>query len=172
MLYRTKTYIAADWDGDQDAVNKLHEWNNSDYWSLSFHDAHQLKQARDTSLPCSIKRSLKDRMDASKTFILIVGDHTATVTKGSCHHCISYNSYWKQCAKWGTADFRSFIKYECDKAFEANINIVVLYKSTVVNKNKCPPVLQNVGTHVAMWYRGADGNVYWNYSAVKKALGQ
>lgn len=172
MVYRTKTYIAADWDNDQDAVNKLHEWNDNDYWSFSFHDAHQLKQARDTSLPCSIKRSLKDRMDASKTFILIVGDHTVTVTKGSCQYCASYNSYWKQCSKWRTTDLRSFIKYECDKALEANINIVVLYKSTTINKNKCPLVLRDTGSHVAMWYRGADGNLYWNYRAIKQALEQ
>ena len=32
-----------------------------------------LTQARDTSLPCSIKKSLKVRLDASKTFVLIVG---------------------------------------------------------------------------------------------------
>lgn len=24
--YRTKTYIAGDWDGDSDAINKLYEW--------------------------------------------------------------------------------------------------------------------------------------------------
>lgn len=168
-MYRTKTYIAADWDSDQDAVNKLHEWNDSNYWSMSFHDAHELKQARDTSLPCSIKRSLKDRMDASKVFVLIVGDHTATVTKGSCQHCASYNSYWKRCAKWDTVDLRSFIKYECDKALEAGIKIVVLYKDTVINKAKCPAVLQNVGIHIAMLYRET-GKVYWNYSAIKNAL--
>ena len=27
-MYRTRTYIAADWDGDIDAVNALHNWNN------------------------------------------------------------------------------------------------------------------------------------------------
>ena len=27
-IYRTKTYIAGDWDHDEDAVNKLHQWNN------------------------------------------------------------------------------------------------------------------------------------------------
>ena len=40
--YRTKTYIAGDWDHDEDAVNKLHQWNNSNYWSLSFTDAHEI----------------------------------------------------------------------------------------------------------------------------------
>lgn len=74
MVYRTRTYIAADWDGDRDAVNQLHKWNDSNYWGLSFSDAHNLQQSRDSSLPCSIKSSLKKRMDGSKRFVLIVGD--------------------------------------------------------------------------------------------------
>ena len=41
-MYRTRTYIAADWDGDIDAVNALHNWNNGKKWSLSFTDAHDL----------------------------------------------------------------------------------------------------------------------------------
>ena len=56
MAYRTKTYIAADWDDDHDAAERLHEWNESDYWGLSFTDAHDLQQSRDTSLFCSIKK--------------------------------------------------------------------------------------------------------------------
>lgn len=92
MAYRTKTYIAADWDHDKDAVDQLYRWKNGQKWSLDFHDAHELTQSRDSSLPCSIKTSLKTRMDASKTFVLIVGDHTDLVTKGSCHLCKSYNN--------------------------------------------------------------------------------
>lgn len=42
MVYRTRTYIAADWDGDRDAVEQLHKWNDSNYWGLSFPDAHDL----------------------------------------------------------------------------------------------------------------------------------
>lgn len=170
MVYRTKTYIAADWDSDEDAVTMLHHWNNSDHWSLSFHDAHTLKQARDSSLYCTIKRSLKDRMDASKTFILIVGNNTTSVTKGGCQYCNSCNSYWGRCARGYTVDHRSYIKYECDKAVEAKIKIIVLYKATTVDKSKCPAVLRNIGTHAAMWYRDTEGVVRWDYTAVKKAL--
>ena len=170
MAYRTKTYIAADWDSDEDAVKKLHEWNNSNHWSLSFHDAHELTQSRDSSLPCSIKSSLKKRMDVSKKFVLIVGEHTDTVTKGSCHLCDSYNNSWGYCVKSYSADKRSFIKYECDKAVEANIKIIVLYYATSVNKNKCPSAVRYIGTHVPMVYKGNDGKCYWDYETVKKAL--
>lgn len=30
MTYRTKTYIAGDWDGDQTAIKKLYEWKEGD----------------------------------------------------------------------------------------------------------------------------------------------
>ena len=42
MVYRTRTYIAADWTGDSNAVDQLHKWNDSNYWGISFTDAHEL----------------------------------------------------------------------------------------------------------------------------------
>jgi hypothetical protein len=85
MAYRTKTYIAADWDGDKNAIDQLHAWNDGKKWILSFTDAHDLTQARDNSLNCSIKVSLATRMDASKTFVLIVGSGTKSRRAGECN---------------------------------------------------------------------------------------
>ena len=170
MAYRNKTYIAADWDHDKNAVEQIHKWKDSDHWSLNFHDAHEITQARDTSLPCSIKRSLKERMDSSKLFVLIVGDHTNTVTKGGCQFCSSYNSYRGFCTRGYSIDTRSFIKYECEKAVEAGIQIVVLYKAVDVDKSKCPEIVRNQGKHVPMIRKGLDGKLYWDYNTVKYAL--
>ena len=170
MSYRTRTYIAGDWDHDIDAVTKLYDWNNSNYWSLSFTNAHDLTSARDDSLNCSIKASLKSRMDCSKTFVLIVGDHTNRVTAGSCSYCQSYNSYTYACARGRSVDYRSYIKYECDKAVEAGIKIIVLYKSTWADKNKCPEAVRNKGIHVPMKKYDANWNVVWDYINVKKAF--
>lgn len=170
MTYRTKTYIAGDWDHDKDAVDQIYKWKNGNKWNLDFHDAHELKQARDTSLPCSIKASLKARLDASKTFVLIVGDHTDSLTKGSCHLCGSYNSYLGYCARGYSVDKRSFIKYECDKAVEAGMKIVVLYNDISVDKSKCPAGVRNRGIHAPMVFKHTDGKLYWNYFSVKNAL--
>ena len=63
MYYRTKTYLAGDWTGDSNAIETLKEWNRNKYLTLSFVDAHDFKSARDTSLNCTIKASLKQRMD-------------------------------------------------------------------------------------------------------------
>lgn len=173
-MNRTKTYLAADWTGDTDAIEQLHKWNNSDYWSLSFVDVHEYIQARDSSLYCSIKKSLDERMKISKTFILIVGAQTINLTKGSCRYCDSYNSWNGNCARGMYVDQRSYIEYECEKAYldylAGNIRIVVLYNSAKIDRNKCPLILRNIGKHIAMTYF-EEGNEYWNYQAVKSVIG-
>lgn len=174
MANRTKTYIAGDWDGDKDAVEQLYKWKNNNHLILDFHDAHDLTQANDSSLNCSIKRSLNTRLDVSKTFVLIVGNNTKTVRSGRCQYCSSYNSWTCACARGYTIDNRSYIEYECDKAKEAynngNMKIVVLYNATIVDKSKCPDAVKYVGTHKAMYYY-KDGSYYWDYQAVKDAIG-
>ncbi len=58
--------------------------------------------------------------------------------------------------------YRSYIRYECEKAIESGIKIIVLYKSTKVDKSKCPEVVKNIGMHIAMIYY-EDGKYYWDY---------
>ena len=169
MVYRTKTYLAAEWDGDRDAIEQLKKWNNSDYWSLSFTDAHDLTQARDGSLNCSIKSSLNTRLNSSKTFVLIVGPNTKTARNGSCQYCISYNSYTGSCARGMLVDYKSYIEYECAKAIRDGLKIVVLYNAASVNKGKCPDIIKNVGTHKAMCYIN-NSQYYWDYNTVRGAV--
>ena len=73
-------------------------------------------------MPCSIKRSLRERLDASKTFVLVVGDKTKDLTKGGCRYCVSYSPYGA-CHRSGLVDHRGFIEYECEYA--AAINRIV-----------------------------------------------
>lgn len=167
--YRTKTYIAGDWDGDKNAIEQLYKWKNSNHWSFDFVDAHDLTQARDSSLNCSIKSSLKKRLDVSKTFVLIVGNQTKTVRAGSCQYCSSYNSWTLHCARGYSVDYRSYIEYECEKAVEAGVKIVVLYNATAVDKSKCPDAVKSQGTHVPMMYT-KNGTKYWNYYDIKDAI--
>lgn len=168
-MSRTKTYIAADWDNDYEVVEKLYEWNKSDFFILHFLDAHSERQARDSSKYCSIKKSLKERLDISKTFVLIVGSNTTSITKGSCKYCNRYSSWYSKCLDSGTLDFRSYIQYECEKALEAGIKIVVIYNYANVYKSKCPEALRNVGTHLPFYYYLND-KCYYNYAEIKKAI--
>ena len=168
-MRRTKTYIAADWDTDFDVVEMLYEWNNSDYYNLHFLNAHDEKQSRDSSKYCSIKKSLKDRIDISKTFVLIVGANTNSITKGSCKHCNNYSSYYSKCLDGYSVDFRSYIKYECEKAVGADIKIVVIYNYAYVDTQKCPEAVKYRGTHLNLYYY-KNGTRYYNYLAIKNAI--
>lgn len=170
MAYRTKTYIAGDWTGDKDLIDKLYEWNDSDNWALHFIDAHELTQARDTSLYCSIKKSLSERLDASKTFVLIVGEKTKSLTKGSCSYCDSYSSWTKSCRRGHSVDYRSYIEYECEKANRDGLRIVVIYNYSSVQKSKCPEVIRYKGTHINAYYRDNNWNKKWEYQKIKNAI--
>ena len=169
MVYRTKTYIAGDWTGDKDAIDQLYKWNNSNYWSLHFTDAHDLTQARDGSLNCSIKSSLKRRLNISKCFVLIVGVQTSTLRAGSCRYCASHISGVPFCKRGHSVDYQSYIDYECEQAVAAGIKIVVLYNYARVYKDKCPIAVKDKGQHVAMRMY-VDGVYQFDYQAVKAAL--
>lgn len=171
MANRTKTYVAGDWTGDKNAIDQLYKWNDSKYWSLHFSDAHKLKQANDDSLNCTIKKSLGDRMDESKTFILIVGDNTASLRAGRCSYCRNYSTYpYPHCTTGGCLSEKSFIEYECDKAIRDGLKVIVLYNKTRVIKDLCPSQLKYVGTHVAMKKIGYNGYAEWDYESVRKAV--
>lgn len=169
MAYRTRTYIAGDWTGDDDLISALRYWNESSRWGLSFADAHELTQARDTSLPCSIKRSLRERLDVSKTFVLVVGDKTKDLTKGGCRYCASYSPYGA-CHRSGSVDHRSFIEYECEYAADHGLKIVVLYNSCVVNRDRCPQPLRYTGNHLAAICRDSYGSYQWDYGKISQAI--
>lgn len=171
MVYRTKTYIAADWDGDSDAINQLYTWKNNGHLTLDFQDAHDLTQARDGSLNCSIKKSLASRLDASKTFVLIVGNGTKSVRSGSCRYCNSYNSWTQACTRNYSVDYCSYVEYECQKAVKDNLTLIILYNAASVDKSKCPNAIRAYGTHSPM-QKMKDGKHFWDYQSVKNALGQ
>jgi len=170
MAYRTKTYIAADWDGDKNAVDKLRAWNDSEKWSLSYTDAHDITQSRDGSLNCSIKASLATRMDASKTFVLIVGSNTKSRKAGECTYCYKFEN--GKCKTGHTVSNDSFIEYECKKAVRdnKNINFIILYNAATVDKSKCPDSIKAYGTHAPM-QKMKDGKHYWDYQSVMNAMG-
>ena len=104
-----------------------------------------------------------------KPFVLIVGNNTNKITKGGCQNCESYNSHTYSCARGHSVDYRSYIKYECDKTVEADLKIIVLYNDIKIDKSKCPEVVRNIGIHKAMVYY-KDGKYYWDYQSVKEAF--
>jgi hypothetical protein len=72
-------------------------------------------------------------------------------------------------AKDRTVDKRSYIKFECDKAVEANIKIIILYNDTKVDRTKCPAAVRYTGTHAKM-LKYENGQCCWDYQSVKNAF--
>lgn len=165
---RNYTYTAADFDHDKDAVDHLKLMNKNGL--ISYLDAHELQQSYDSSKPCSIKKSLKSRMDESYKFVLVVGEHTNAVTKGGCQLCESYNIHTGSCARGYSVDRRSYIRFECEKAVEEGLQVVVLYKSTKIDRDLCPMPVRNQGVHQQMIYRDYDGHYYWDDGAIQRAM--
>ena len=178
-VYRTCTYIAGDWTGDRNLIDKLDEWNRDSYLGLHFTDAHDLTQSRDTSHPCSIKQNLRKRLNVSKSFVLIVGDKTTSLTKGSCRYCPQYMNYLygsPYCRSYGTIDYRSFIEYECEMAlkdYNAGLikKIVVIYNGCLAPiYSRCPDTLRDVGKHIGSDTYNVSGQRCWDYYAIKNAI--
>lgn len=162
MTYRTRTYISADWTDDKDAVDQLIKWNNSNYWGLSFLDAHELSKSYDESLNCTIKKNCSGNLDHSKFFVLIIGSNTKNLRAGYCSYCSKRNNchYIRQ--------NKSYVEYECDYAIRNNLPIIVLYNSTTVDKSKCIDSVVSVAkAHAQMVMRGDDNKLYWDYQTVK-----
>ena len=144
-------------------------------------DAHGFKQCYDSSMPCTIKSNLSDRMGRSKTFVLVVGNNTKSARKGKCSYYNCSNkrqNYWGEyyCAVAGkTYSTESFIEHECKLAYNAwrngEMRIVVLYNAATVDKSKCPDIFRNIGTHVAMKSYNTIWQAYrYDYNKVKNAI--
>ncbi|MBD5142953.1 MAG: molecular chaperone Tir [Ruminococcus sp.] len=167
MVYRTRIYIAADWESDKNAVDRLIYWNNNNYWGLSFRDAHELSQCRsDSTNNCNIKKNCSQNLDHSKGFVLIVGSNTKYLRAGYCMYCKKYN-YCPNTYK----ENKSFVEFECDYAKRNNLPIIVLYNSTYIDKHKCIDSVVNIAKcHVPMLKREWNGQLMWDYQSVKKAF--
>jgi hypothetical protein len=92
VAYRNKLYVAFDGDEDMHWYNILKAWRDNENIDFSFHDAHDLNVARDSSLPESIKVQLRARMQNSKTVLLLVGERTKYI-RGYIPWEISYARY-------------------------------------------------------------------------------
>ena len=177
--YRTRTYIAGDWTGDFDLINQLHEWNDNNHLNLNFVDVHELTQSSDNTLNCNIKKSLRKRLNITKTFVLIVGEHTSAVTSGACFICKYYRKWHTippSCIKDYSIDNRSYIQYECEMALKDYKsgrlrNIVVIYNGLINPiKDRCPELLKDVGIHIGSDSRNDKGELCWNYAEIKDAI--
>lgn len=167
MAYRTRTYIAADWDNDKDAVDMLYKWNEDNSLALSFVDAHELSECRnDDTNNCNIKKNCSQNLDHSKDFVLIIGKKTKHLRAGYCMYCKDY----KTC-KYTYKTDKSFIEFECDYAVRNKLPIIVLYNSWNVDMSLCiDSVVYRAICHVPMKKLVGKNYWAWDYQMVKFAF--
>ena len=119
MIYKNKVYVAFDGDNDMSYYNLLKAWNANENIDFTFYDAHSINTARDSSLETSIKNQLRIRLNNTKVLILLVGEHTRYLYK--------------------------FVRWELETALRMDIPIIAanLNGLRYMDKNRCPPVIQN-----------------------------
>lgn len=118
MPYRNKTYVAFDGDTDITYYYLMLAWRTNDNMDFNFHNAYDLNSARDSSKEESIKAQLRERMNNTKIFVLLVGKNTRYCTK--------------------------FVKWEIETALRKEIPIIVVNLNGKRHKDSlCPSILDN-----------------------------
>lgn len=87
---RTKTYVAFDGDADLMSYRKMQDWSKNPENPFELNDAHELNYAYDDSLPESIQAQLRERLEKSTNFLLIIGSQTNKNRKGIMQYEIRY----------------------------------------------------------------------------------
>ena len=90
LTYRTKNYVAFDGDEDLMSYRTIQSWDRDTNCSFHLNDAHDINYCYDDSLPESICKQLKERLDCSKNFILIIGSNINKNRKGIVQYEINY----------------------------------------------------------------------------------
>lgn len=118
MAYRNKTYVAFDGDKDIKYYNLMKAWKQNDDTDFNFYDAHDINNAKDTSTEDTIKRKLRERMNNSKVFVLLVGESTKNLYK--------------------------FVRWEIETALNLDLPIIAVnLNGSKKQDDKCPPILKN-----------------------------
>lgn len=118
MAYRNKTYVCFDGDEDMHYYRLMTAWTENDRFEFSFHNAHDLNTARDSSQEESIKRQLRERFANSKLLIVLIGEKTKNL--------------------------RKFVQWEMEVALRLKLPIIgVNLNESRKADDRCPPAIKD-----------------------------
>jgi nicotinic acid mononucleotide adenylyltransferase len=117
MAYTNKIYVAFDADNDIRYYRLMQAWKQNDNTLFNFYDAHDLNNLMPYSTEETIKAKLRERLQNTKLFILLVGDNTKYLYK--------------------------FVRWEIEQAIKREIPIIVINLNGKRSKdsNLCPSIL-------------------------------
>jgi len=124
--YTNKTYVAFDADNDIRYYRLMQAWKKNDGSSFNFFDAHELNNLMSYSSEETIKAKLRERLNNTRVFILLVGKNTKSLYK--------------------------FVRWEIEQALNREIPIIVVNLNDLRYKdsNLCPSILNNeLSIHVS-----------------------
>ena len=125
MAYQNKTYIAFDADSDIHYYRLMQAWKQNDNTDFNFYNAHEIHSIQPWSTEESKKAALRERMQNSKVFVLLVGDKTRF-----------QNTY---------------VRWEIEQALKMNLPIigVNLNGKRSMDEERCPLILRDqLAVHV------------------------
>lgn len=119
MAYRNKAYVCFDGDKDIRYYRLMKAWHENENFDFAFYDAHDLMQARDSSSEETIKRSLRERLNNSREFIVLIGESTKNLTK--------------------------FVRWEMEVALKLGLPIIAvnLNGKNGLDSERCPAVIRD-----------------------------
>lgn len=111
-------YVSMDADYDIRYYYLMKAWKQNDNIGFNFYDAHDINKNYDKSEE-SIKRSLKERLDNSKVFVLLVGEHTRYLYK--------------------------YVRWEIAEAIKRELPCIVININgkRSLDEELCPPLMRN-----------------------------
>jgi len=149
MPYKNKTYVAFDADNDIRYYRLMMAWKQSDYSSFNFYDAHDLNNLRNWSNEQTIKNKLRERLQNTKVFVLLIGEQTRFHYK--------------------------FVKWEIEQALKMNLPIVCVNLNGLrsLDSNNCPPILRSeIAIHISYNSKiiefALDSWSHWHYQHQKE----
>lgn len=118
MSYRSKTYVCLDYDTDSKYYNMMKAWRDNENIEFDFNNAHELNRLMPWSSEETIKDKLRERMNNSKNFIVLVGENTKNLYK--------------------------FVRWEIEIALKQELPIIVvnLNNKKSIDYNLCPAILK------------------------------
>ncbi len=148
MAYKNKAYVAFDGDNDIRYYRLMQAWKQSDHSTFNFFDAHDINNLRNWSSEETIKKKLKERLNNSKVFILLIGEQTRFHYK--------------------------FVKWEIEKAIDLNLPIICvnINGQRSLDSNLCPPVLRgklalHISFNAKIIEKAMENWEYWHYEHQK-----
>lgn len=126
MAYTNKTYVAFDADNDMRYYRLMQARKHNDNTSFNFYDAHDLNNLMSRASEDTIKWKLNERLNNTKTFILLVWEKTKYLYK--------------------------FVRWEIEQAIKKDIPIIVvnLNGKRSIDWDNCPPLAKdNLSVHIS-----------------------